>query len=332
MPPPRWRITTPSKAWRRSFSPSMTLTETFTVSPGPKPLRSFLSCPASTILMASMTAPLLVSFGGLCDEVRGPATLAEPVHPFLLFRREVGRLQEIGPAPPCPPHRHDPPPLRDAAVVAREQRRRHAEPAPDLWAGVLGMLQEPRGSARERVVLRRIVLAEDAGPEPRDRVGNHQRGQLAPGEDVVADRQLLVDDALAEALVHALVAPAHQDQMRPRRQLPRHRLREPPPRRVEQDHSRIRRADRLDARGQRLRLQDHAAAAAEWRVVGHLMAAGGVLARVPQPDVDEPARLRAGQDRLAQGALEHPGKQRDDVDLHGRLITARAVLPEDRSP
>src|SRR5258706_338443 len=57
-PSPRLRITTPSKSCVRSFSPSTTLTCTRTVSPGPNPSRSFLSCPASIKRIASMTSSL----------------------------------------------------------------------------------------------------------------------------------------------------------------------------------------------------------------------------------------------------------------------------------
>src|SRR5688500_4739350 len=209
-PPPRLRITTPSKAWSRSFSPSTTLTCTRTVSPGANPPRSFFSCPASTIRIASMAsrAPSL-------DVVRGPAALAESVHPLLLFGREVRRLEDVRPALPRPPHGHHPAPALDLGVVAAEQQRRHLPAAEPLGPRVLGVLEE---SPRERVVLRRRRVAEDARQEARHRVGHHEGGGLAARQHVVADRELLVHQVLAHPLVHPLVAAADEHQMRVPRQ------------------------------------------------------------------------------------------------------------------
>src|SRR5205814_890118 len=62
-PSPRLRMTVPSKICVRSFSPSMTFTCTRTWSPGSNPCRSFLSCAASTMRIASMTFVPLCSRG-----------------------------------------------------------------------------------------------------------------------------------------------------------------------------------------------------------------------------------------------------------------------------
>src|SRR4030095_1826805 len=170
-PPPRRRITTPSKAWSRSFSPSTTLTCTRTVSPGAKPPRSFLSCPASTIRIASMASP-----APSLDVVREHAALAESVHPLLLLGREVRRLEEVRPAPPGPPDGHHPAPALDLAMVAAEQHRRHRPVAEPLGPRVLGMLEE---APRERVVLGRLRVAEGARQESRHRVHHDEGSGLA---------------------------------------------------------------------------------------------------------------------------------------------------------
>src|SRR5262245_60268772 len=109
-PPPRFLITTPSNACRRSFSPSTTFTDTRTVSPGSNPPRSRLSSAASTIWMASIGLSSL-------DEIGRSPPVAEPVGPLLFLRREVRGEQEIRPALPRAPDRHHPPPPRDPTVA-----------------------------------------------------------------------------------------------------------------------------------------------------------------------------------------------------------------------
>src|SRR5712664_1229470 len=119
VPAPRLRMTTPSKACSRSFSPSTTLTDTRIVSPGSKPPRSFFSCPASTMWMACM------SRGSSLEIVIGRPALIEARHPLLLFGRQVRRLQQIPPPLPRPPDGHDALPPVDPGVVAGSQNLRH---------------------------------------------------------------------------------------------------------------------------------------------------------------------------------------------------------------
>src|SRR5215831_16188437 len=214
-PSPRRRITTPSNAWSRSFSPSMTFTDTLTVSPGTNPTRSFLSSPASTIRIASISPISSVDVVG-----RRPA-LSKAVHPLLFLGRQVRRLEQLRAPLPRAPHGHDAPPAPNPAVIAREQDRWDRPVAEHLGARVLRVLEQ---APRERVVRGGGLLAERAGHESRHRLGDHEGGQLAAAEHVVADRQLLIHEMLAHALVHTLVAAAHQDQVRPARQLPRHLL------------------------------------------------------------------------------------------------------------
>src|SRR5258706_8952145 len=171
-PPPRFRMTTPSKACSRSFSPSTTLTCTRTVSPGAKPPRSFLSCPASTSRIASMasSAPSL-------DVIRGLAPLAEPVHPLLLLGREVRGLEKVRTALPRPPHRHHAPPALHAGVVAAQQERRDPPAPEDLPARVLRVLEQ---SPRERVVGRRPGISPHPGGQAPPRRRPHHRRPPPP--------------------------------------------------------------------------------------------------------------------------------------------------------
>src|SRR3990170_534320 len=306
-PSPRLRITTPSKTWIRSFSPSTTLTDTRTVSPGTRPARSFFSCPASTMRIACMIR------GSLLEIVLGRPALAEPRHPLLLFRREVRRLQQIPPTLPRPPDGHDALPPLDPGVIARAQHFRNGAAPEHLWARVLRMLEQ---APRERIPRGRPLVAQGAGQKPRHRFAYDQRRRLAARQHVVADGQLLVHEMLAHPFVHALVAPAHQHEVRPLGELAGHLLSETAPSRVEQDDPRSRRPERLDARRERLGLQDHPAATPERRVVGHAVLPRSGVAQVMDADVHDPARARAPHDGVAERRLHHPGKERDDVDSH----------------
>src|SRR6202008_2434160 len=103
-----------------------------------------------------------------------------------------------------------------------------------------------------------------------------------------------------------------------------------------EDHARARRPQRLDGGEQGLRLQDHPAPAAALIVVGDAGPTPRLVSEIDHPDVTEPSRPRAAQDRLRDDRLHHPREERDDVDAHhrspyssskpsgGRMTTRRA--------
>src|SRR5687767_14608622 len=195
-PSPRLRMTVPSNTWVRSFSPSMTLTCTRTRSPGSKPWRSFLSCPASTSRIASM---ILVPFslrGRIQCWRRLPAF--EPLDPLPLLARQLRALEQVRPRPPCLPQRLPPAPALDARMIPRQRHRRHPRAAEVFGPRVLRRLQQP---ARERLALGGALGPQHARQQPRHGVRHHQRGQLAAREHVVADRDGVVGEQLAHPLV-----------------------------------------------------------------------------------------------------------------------------------
>ena len=103
-----------------------------------------------------------------------------------------------------------------------------APPCPRNSAGRVycAKVQQP---ARERVARHRRLVADHARHEPRDRVDDHQRRQLAARQHVVADRQLLGRQAAPHPLVHPFVAAAqHHDVPQPAQPLGVG-VREPPP-------------------------------------------------------------------------------------------------------
>src|SRR3954469_12386867 len=151
--PPRCiPITMPSNTWMRSLSPSRTLTCTRTVSPGLIAGR-WVSCPRSTVSTAVMT-----------------------LLPFL--------LQQIRTVGACALERLLPPPLFNLFVVPRQQHGGHDMAAELSGTGVLRKIQQP---ARERVARDRRLVTHHPGNQSRDRVENHQRGEFASRQHVIAD-------------------------------------------------------------------------------------------------------------------------------------------------
>src|SRR5438067_2183913 len=112
--PPRWTpMTTPSKIWMRSLSPSRTFTWTRTVSPDFIAGRS-ANCDFSTSSIAPMIPRL--SFLQLC----GPAVLQFSQNLFLFFVQNRA-VQQVRPPLDRPCHRLPLPPATDFGVVSRKQ-------------------------------------------------------------------------------------------------------------------------------------------------------------------------------------------------------------------
>src|SRR4026209_1903930 len=124
-----------------------------------------------------------------------------------LLARQLTRVQQI--RAPCAraPQRVPSPPALDLGVVAREQHRRHRPSFPHLGPRVVRPVEEP---GRKRLVFRRLRTTKRARQQSCHGVDQHQRRQLTTGEHQVAYRYGLVDAALDEALIHALVPPGHQ--------------------------------------------------------------------------------------------------------------------------
>ena len=72
-------------------------------------------------------------------------------------------------------------------------------------AGKVGICQA------EALVARGVGVAEDAGEEADGGVEDGGGGEFSAAEDVVADGELLVGEEVGDALVHALVATADED-------------------------------------------------------------------------------------------------------------------------
>ena len=75
---------------------------------------------------------------------------------------------------------------------------------------VLGVLQQTVPVA---LLLVALLLGQNAGFQAEDAVCHHQAGQLAAGEDIIADGDLLVRKGIDHALINALVVAADQGQV-----------------------------------------------------------------------------------------------------------------------
>src|SRR5208283_1854486 len=210
------RMTTPSKGWTRSFSPSFTFQCTRTVSPVRKSARSFRSCFDSTYSRAlrRMAADSDCSLGNGLPGATGTPTPGEPAYlagrdrarqalggskkrllpapPSQLFftqRQEAPVLgtqrhpaQEVRPPFPSPPERLPTAPACHPGVVSALQDGWDFDPTKDSRPGVLGIFQE---AVLEALRDGGAGIAEDAGEKPRQRVDDGQRDQLPAGEDEV---------------------------------------------------------------------------------------------------------------------------------------------------
>ena len=203
-------------------------------------------------------------------------------------------------------------------MVAREQHRRdRAEFVLDRTR-VMRAVQQAVGL--EAVLDRRFGIVQRPVLEPRDGIHDHRGRQFASGKHVVADRQFLVHLGRQQALVHALVAPAQQDQPLAPGQFAHPGLGQRAALGTEIDdpgRGRVGSAGRADRRAQRVDHHHHARPPAEGTVVDAAIVALGVVARIPAVDRQQAALLRA-PDHAERGALgDELGEQADDIDAHG---------------
>src|SRR5687768_10604867 len=172
-PPRCMPMTMPSNTWIRSLSPSRTLTCTFTVSPACICGRSVI-CVFSTTSIAPMGNSLL-RFHQLTQD-------------FLLFHVQLRVGQQIRPPQQRQLERLTLAPLAYLAVMARDQHVGNLPVSKLRRPREVRIIEQP---ARERIARDRIFIADDPGNEPRNRIDNHKRRQLAAAQHVIADRQLL---------------------------------------------------------------------------------------------------------------------------------------------
>ena len=77
-------------------------------------------------------------------------------------------------------------------------------------AGVVGMVEE---AVSEGILLRGVAVAQDAGDQAHDSIGEDERRQHAAGEDIVANGNFVIDEVVGDALVDAFVVAAKEDEI-----------------------------------------------------------------------------------------------------------------------
>src|SRR5208283_1095617 len=149
-------------------------------------------------------------------------------------------------------------------------------------------------------------------------------------EHVVADRKLPIGKKLGDTLVHAFVAPADQHQTLERRQFRRHFLRKALALRRKQDDGLLRapgrmvscsnfarrQLHRLQTFKERLRLQDHAFAAAEWAVIHGAVPVVRELAQIVDFDLHQAHFRGPAGNTVVEWSTKEVRKNRDNVGLH----------------
>jgi hypothetical protein len=238
-----------------------------------------------------------------------------PARPSIFVSVGVNRTVASSSARQRQPHRFEKAVGGDGRMVAGKQHLRHRFTLEHPWPGVLPVFEQ---AAAEGIAGGRILAAEYARQQSRDRVQDHQGGQFAAGQDIVADGQFFVHVMGAKALVHPFVAAANQGQSLLPGQSGGRGLVEPlsPGREEDDPRSRPLAVHRLEAGGQGFRLHHHALAAAERTVIGHVVAILGVVANV----VDRHADLLRAQcpphHPLVERRDEKFRKNRQDIEPH----------------
>ena len=95
-------------------------------------------------------------------------------------------------------------------MVAAQQHRGHRAALPDFRSGVLRIFQQTVPVAFLFVAL---LFGQHTGLEPQHTVRHHKACQLAAGQDIIADGDLLIGKGVDDPLVDALVVAADQSQI-----------------------------------------------------------------------------------------------------------------------
>ena len=165
---------------------------------------------------------------------------------------------------------------------------------------------------------------------PATRRDHDHRGQLAAAQHVVADADLIGGQVLPHPLVDSFVASAYQYQVVVTRELLDYRLGQPSALGGHQhDGDAVvqsgRGAYRLHGLEYRSGLHEHAWATAEGVVVHRAMAVVGLIADVVGPDVQHTRPPGSGDYALVEGAGEHAGEKRQDVESHTLSVPCTGV-------
>ena len=163
-----------------------------------------------------------------------------------LLLRQLAAFQQIRPSFPRAAQRLLETPHAYCLMVPGKQDFRHPRPSVHLGPRVVRAIEQSGG---KRVLQRRIRIVQHARAQTQHRVDQHQRRQLAPGNDEIAHGDLLVHLPFEQPLVDPFVTPGDEHQSRRvafRRQLGNPPMRERLARRRQVKRSRRRVRPSLD--------------------------------------------------------------------------------------
>ncbi|MGC2129491.1 MAG: hypothetical protein WA629_05265, partial [Candidatus Aquilonibacter sp.] len=206
------------------------------------------------------------------------------------------------------------PPRRNLGVIAGKEYRGDLDPAEDGRPSVAGVVEQ----AVSKGLLRCRFGIDDARHQANSGVEDRQRGQLAPREYEVANREFLDRVEVGQTLVDPLVVAADEDEAIQLREALRLSMREgePPRRRHCDGASLVRRRgsdDCIEHACDRLDPQHHTGTAPKGNVVGAFVP----LQRVEEvmiADCNRSCFNGAAENREADKRSENLREERDDVD------------------
>src|SRR5205807_2035774 len=236
---------------------------------------------------------------------------------FLFAQRP--RRQQIGPPEPGTPQRLLQPPAPDVLVVPREQLLGHSRALVHLGPRVLRALEK---ALRERLLERRLFIAQRPRQLAHHRIDQRHRRELAAREHEVAERQLLVDAPRQEPLIDAFVAAAKQRQRALLRQLHRLAVIEPTALRRQVNGFSICPVlpGCLERPVQRLGQHHHAGPAAVRTVVHRPVVVAREIARIPRREAPQSGLQRAAGDAA-------PRRRTETADPFSARACSRVSIP-----
>ena len=96
-------------------------------------------------------------------------------------------------------------------MIAGKQNIRNPPTAEFNRASVMRIFEQPGGV---RIIRSAVRITQNAWNQPGYSIDHDQRGQLAAGQDIIANRQLIGYQMGTDALIHPFITPAQERQAR----------------------------------------------------------------------------------------------------------------------
>lgn len=212
-----------------------------------------------------------------------------------------------------------PPPFFDFCVISAKQDVGDLHSAKVLGAGVLWVFECQRAGVAEGIIGGGVFVAEGAGQETDDGVDYYHSGQLAAGQDVIADRDLLGVEARTDTFVEAFVPASDENQAFFAGKLDGFLLGEGLALRGEQHRPAgvgILFLDVFEAVEQGPAEHNHTGTAAVGFIIDFVMRGRGEIADVGDGNIDEAFIAGALNYRMAQRRFEHFREYCQDINSH----------------